>query len=89
MHLLLLEQGDLSRLHAKVGIILQQLLRAIMGVPGCHDHERELCISSCLCLQRQNGLYVHLRMHLPLAESQPVLLPPASAEASSHSVIGT
>ena len=59
-HLLLLEQGDLRGLHAEEVVLLQQLLRERMRVPGGHDRQRQLRVPSRLGLQRQYGLYVHL-----------------------------
>ena len=60
-HLLLLEQGDLAGLHAKVGIVLQQRLGARMGVARCHDGQRQLRAASRLGLKRQNRFYVYLQ----------------------------
>ena len=59
--LFLFEQGDLGGLHAKVGIVLQQLLCALMGISRRHDGERQLRIAARLCLQRQYRLYVQLQ----------------------------
>ena len=53
LHLLLLEQGDLGRLHAKVVVALQQLLGALVGVPGRHDGQRQLRAPARLGLQCQ------------------------------------
>ena len=61
-HLFLLQQVYLVCRHAKVGVVLEKGLGALMRVPRRHDGQLQGLGSLGGLLQDQDGLYVHLHI---------------------------